>query len=842
MRRWRFLLESEFLRGCSSYQKKVEYICLIGHDKGVSAALLVLLLQRLNNDEAHKCYFKQVEQASYPGMEDGGRVKEVHLNGDIYCGSFKGLLPHGRGKYTWSDGTIYEGEWEEGRMTGKGQIIWPSGATYEGDFSGDFLHGFGTFTAADGSNYRGAWRLNIQHGLGRKQYSNSDIYEGFWKEGVHEGRGRYDWNNGNAYTGKWKGGKMCGRGVMRWANGDIYDGFWLDGFRHGVGFYKYADGGYYFGTWTRGLKDGLGTFYPTGCKYPPVHRWCSSLGCKDNRERVLSQHLSEKLDYTAAKPTVRCSDSDKSFVGGSHRSSSRISHRAMPFDENFGLYDSSIELSPRSSSLPSQAFDDEKNEVQHDGNLIYEREYVQGVLMKERIKREKEPPQRSTWRCTLGKKRVRTKSCVDIFEGHRSCYLMLNLQLGIRYTVGKITPVPMREVRSSDFGTRARIRMYFPRKGSQFTPPHYSIDFYWKDYCPMVFRNLRGMFKLDPADYMMSICGDDGLRELSSPGKSGSIFYLSHDDKFVIKTLKRQELKVLLRMLPAYYDHVRDYEHTLLTKFFGVHKIKLKGGRKVRFVIMGNMFCTDLRIHRRYDLKGSSYGRYTNENDIDENTTLKDLDLAYEFHMDKSLRESLFKQISVDCMFLESLQIIDYSLLLGLHFRAPEHLKLHLELPDLIHNPENSHGFEGATSHGVPGRSRSFLLVTHEPSFVSTAPGPHARGATLRAFSAGDREVDLLLPGTGRVRVQLGVNMPAHAKPRLGQDETDLAKFENFEGYDVVLYLGIIDILQEYNLKKKLEHTYKSLRLDPQSISAVEPKLYSRRFIDFLEKVFPSQP
>jgi 1-phosphatidylinositol-4-phosphate 5-kinase len=57
-----------------------------------------------------------------------------------------------------------------------------------------------------------------------------------------------------------------------------------------------------------------------------------------------------------------------------------------------------------------------------------------------------------------------------------------------RYTVGKITPVPLREVRSSDFGPRARIRMYFPCDGTQYTPPHHSINFLWKDYCPMVFR------------------------------------------------------------------------------------------------------------------------------------------------------------------------------------------------------------------------------------------------------------------------------------------------------------------------------------------------------------------
>lgn len=62
--------------------------------------------------------------------------------------------------------------------------------------------------------------------------------------------------------------------------------------------------------------------------------------------------------------------------------------------------------------------------------------------------------------------------------------------------------------------------------------------------CASCFRNLRELFKLNAAEYMMSICGDDGLRELSSPGKSGSIFYHSRDDRFVIKTLKQSELKV----------------------------------------------------------------------------------------------------------------------------------------------------------------------------------------------------------------------------------------------------------------------------------------------------------
>ena len=60
-------------------------------------------------------------------------------------------------------------------------------------------------------------------------------------------------------------------------------------------------------------------------------------------------------------------------------------------------------------------------------------------------------------------------------------------------------------------------------------------------------------------------------------------------------------------------------------------------------MVMGNMFCTELKIHLRYDLKGSTQGRFTEKNKIREKTTMKDLDLAYEFHMDKLLREALFK-------------------------------------------------------------------------------------------------------------------------------------------------------------------------------------------------------
>lgn len=33
--------------------------------------------------------------------------------------------------------------------------------------------------------------------------------------------------------------------------------------------------------------------------------------------------------------------------------------------------------------------------------------------------------------------------------------------------------------------------------------------------------------------------GDKALRELPSPGKSGSVFFISHDERFFIKTMRK---------------------------------------------------------------------------------------------------------------------------------------------------------------------------------------------------------------------------------------------------------------------------------------------------------------
>lgn len=64
---------------------------------------------------------------------------------------------------------------------------------------------------------------------------------------------------------------------------------------------------------------------------------------------------------------------------------------------------------------------------------------------------------------------------------------------------------------------------------------------------------------------------------------------------------------------------------------------------------MGNLFCSEYAIHRRFDLKGSSHGRTTDkpEAEIDPTTTLKDLDLNYIFRLQKVWFQELCRLIFI---------------------------------------------------------------------------------------------------------------------------------------------------------------------------------------------------
>lgn len=66
---------------------------------------------------------------------------------------------------------------------------------------------------------------------------------------------------------------------------------------------------------------------------------------------------------------------------------------------------------------------------------------------------------------------------------------------------------------------------------------------------------------------------------------------------------------------------------------------------------------------------------------------------------------------------------------------------------------------------------------------------------------------------------------------------------KNHRGENLLLFIGIIDILQEYGVAKKMEHYWKSLIHDGDTVSVHRPSFYAKRFKQFMgEKVFRKLP
>jgi hypothetical protein len=83
------------------------------------------------------------------------------------------------------------------------------------------------------------------------------------------------------------------------------------------------------------------------------------------------------------------------------------------------------------------------------------------------------------------------------------------------------------------------------------------------------------------------------------------------------------------------------------------------------------VFDTPEKIHRVYDLKGSLIGRQASTKERENGGVLKDLDLVNDgkrLHLG-SKKATFMSQLKRDAMFLAQLNIMDYSLLVGIHER-----------------------------------------------------------------------------------------------------------------------------------------------------------------------------
>ncbi|XP_034480092.1 phosphatidylinositol 4-phosphate 5-kinase type-1 alpha [Drosophila innubila] len=436
----------------------------------------------------------------------------------------------------------------------------------------------------------------------------------------------------------------------------------------------------------------------------------------------------------------------------------------------------------------------------------------------------------------LGHRRVAEGGEVT-YKKIQSKQIMGSIQLGIQHTVGSLASKPKRDLLMNDFWEMETIA--FPPDGSSLTPAHHYNDFRFKVYAPIAFRYFRDLFHIEPDDFLMSMCASP-MRELSNPGASGSIFYLTDDDEFIIKTVQKKECDFLQKLLPGYYMNLSQNPRTLLPKFFGLYCFHYNS-KNVRLVAMNNLLPSDIKMHSKYDLKGSTFRRKASKAERQKaSPTFKDLDFAehhpHGIYLEADTYTALMNTIKRDCMVLESFQIMDYSLLLGIHnldVAAEE------KREERIRNARAKlQKKEGAGGSGVNVNAPEADQVhqLHAVASYASIPGTSASGLNrsrsmnrhrVVAHSTAMESITADLDAT----VEEGDDEPKGGIPaRSARDER------------LLLYIGIIDILQSYRLEKKLEHTFKSILYNGDTVSVCRPSFYAKRFQDAMAKVFTKTP
>ena len=395
--------------------------------------------------------------------------------------------------------------------------------------------------------------------------------------------------------------------------------------------------------------------------------------------------------------------------------------------------------------------------------------------------------------------------------------------LGIRVTQGRrqISEAPdHHDPTDTDFEVVNKLK--FPPEGSNhppnITPPHrLAHAFKFKDYAPTVFRKIRQVRqvgKIDPvvfsnfsllslqhfgvheADYMLSLCGDFNFIEFVANSKSGQFFFYSHDGRYMIKTQTKEEGKFLRSLLPSYYEHLKSNPSSLMTRFYGMHRVEMKHiNRKMRFIIMSSVFYTPLPVHRMFDLKGSSVGRSaTREEREAPNTVMKDNDLemdAVTINLGPR-RETFLETLRLDSQWLAHHNIMDYSLLLGIH--QGSHRKEGMRTVSV----QLTEGELARQSrlHGDGIRVRSSTEVRALTSVDESPPQP-----------ASPSPLDPLAGAQHRASITYAspVSQSAFCADEGGISESLPTGAKG----SLVYFLGIIDILQQYNAKKAAENFFK---------------------------------
>eukprot|EP00123_Amoebidium_parasiticum_P013297 comp21883_c0_seq1/m.31324 comp21883_c0_seq1/g.31324 ORF comp21883_c0_seq1/g.31324 comp21883_c0_seq1/m.31324 type:complete len:627 (-) comp21883_c0_seq1:472-2352(-) len=196
-----------------------------------------------------------------------------------------------------------------------------------------------------------------------------------------------------------------------------------------------------------------------------------------------------------------------------------------------------------------------------------------------------------------------------------------------------------------------------------------------KDYAPKVFRNIREMYDIHTKDYQVSwTLPEEKLVAKEGAGRSGSLFLLSDDNRYMLKTIPHDEVLTFLEVLPAYYQHLTDHPESLIMKVFGLMRCRLPGFTHYVIIFNNVLYNPPNGVNAIYDLKGRvpKPGKaLQNTQKVGSNYVFKDKDLDRKFYLAEEVKFDFFTTLAGDINFFQANNLMDYSLLIGISDPPP---------------------------------------------------------------------------------------------------------------------------------------------------------------------------
>lgn len=349
-----------------------------------------------------------------------------------------------------------------------------------------------------------------------------------------------------------------------------------------------------------------------------------------------------------------------------------------------------------------------------------------------------------------------------------------------------------------DFRSFSKIKIDNYAFNKENLPSHFKV----KEYCPLVFRNLRERFGICDEDFLNSLISKCPKERESH--KSGVKCYTSHDGIYVIYTLTTDQVEEMHCYLKHYHPYIVErHGKTLLPQYLAMYRLTVDN-IETYMVVIRNVFSSHLRVHKKYNLKGSTIDREASEKERGKKCpTLKDNDFLNEeikISIGETAKEKLLETLAADVQFLTRLNIMDYSLLIGIH-----------DLNDVGDDEEDVHEGEHEDEEYDSAGSGGASALT-PPDSPDSPRSNHQRHILRRANST--------------VKGIIDSERDIYAIP--SRDSNNEAS--------CVYFLSIVDVLTYYGIKKVAAKAAKTMKYGSEvdGISTMEPEQYAKRFLAFV--------